>query len=200
MIVDCADCQAYVQADEIAGFERLSDGRGPSSRFLLLRCRRCEKPILVNQRNVGNMAEGDIWDTPLRLYPSAEIHVNPNAPRDIRRAYEEAVNCYRVRSYTAAAIMCRKTLEGICEASGVKERALVGSLKAMRERGIIDERLHSWSDALRLAGNEAAHGVGTEVSQEDARDMLEFTNAIIDYLFSFRQKFEEFQNRRRKAP
>ena len=33
-----------------------------------------------------------------------------------------------------------------------------------------------------LAGNEAAHDVGVNVSQEDARDMLDFSNAILDYL------------------
>ena len=89
--------------------------------------------------------------------------------------------------------MCRKTLEGICSAHGVRERNLVSSLRKMRDKSIIDERIHDWSDALRLAGNEAAHDVGVTISQEDARDMLDFANAILDYLFSFRQKFEEFQ-------
>jgi hypothetical protein len=196
MIVECPECQAFVETDIAGGYEYLRSDESPSGRYLLLKCRRCGKPILANQHNIGNMIDGDIWDTPSRLYPAAEIHINPNAPREIRTAYEEAVSCYRARAYTAAAIMCRKTLEGIAAVNGIKERSLVGALRVMRDQGLIDERLYAWSDALRLAGNEAAHDVGVTVSQEDARDMLDFSNAILDYLFSFRQKFEEFQQRR----
>jgi hypothetical protein len=55
-----------------------------------------------------------------------------------------------------------------------------------------------WSDLMRAAGNEAAHGVGLSIEQADAKDILEFTNAIMDYLFSFRDRFEEFKKRRNK--
>jgi hypothetical protein len=68
----------------------------------------------------------------------------------------------------------------------------------MRDKGLIDDRLFEWSDSLRLAGNEAAHGVGLSIGQADARDILEFINAILDYIFSFRDRFEEFKKRRAK--
>ena len=60
------------------------------------------------------------------------------------------------------------------------------------------DRLREWSTALRMAGNEGAHDVAVTISREYARDMLDFTNAIIDYLFSFRDKFERFKARRGK--
>jgi hypothetical protein len=49
---------------------------------------------------------------------------------------------------------------------------------------------------MRSAGNEAAHGLGLSIEQADAKDILEFTNAIMDYLFSFRDRFEEFKKLR----
>jgi hypothetical protein len=196
MIVNCPNCQSYVETDCVGAYEYPIQDNKCSGRFVLLKCRRCYNPLLVNQDNIGNQAAGDIWDTPLRLYPTDETHANPNAPKGIRSAYDEAAACYKTRAYTAAAIMCRKTLEGICSEYGASQRNLVQSLEKMRENGIIDERLFDWSNALRLAGNEAAHDVGVTISKEDARDMLEFTNAILDYLFSFREKFEEFRKRR----
>jgi hypothetical protein len=96
--------------------------------------------------------------------------------------------------------MCRKTLKGICAAHGVNERNLMSSLKKMKDQGLIDDRLFEWSDTLRVAGNEAAHGVGVTISEADARDILEFTNAILDYLFSYRDRFEQFKKRRASAP
>lgn len=63
----------------------------------------------------------------------------------------------------------------------------------MKDGGLIDERLFEWSDALRHAGNEASHDVNVTVSQADATDIIEFTNAILDYLFSYRDRFEKFR-------
>ena len=175
-----------------------AEARDYHSLFSLLSCSKCRSPILVRQTNIGNMADGDKWDTPQLVYPTADLRVNPNAPRDIRLAFDEACNCYRAGAFTASAIMCRKTLEGICAAHGVTEGSLARSLRKMHEQNLIDGRLFEWSDLMRAAGNEAAHGVGLSIEQADAKDILEFTNAIMDYLFSFRDRFEEFKKRRNK--
>jgi hypothetical protein len=92
--------------------------------------------------------------------------------------------------------MCRKTLEGVCAAHGVNQKSLMESLRDLREKEMIDDRLFEWSDALRSAGNEAAHDVKVIVSRNDAWDILDFTNAIVDYLFSYRDQFEQFRARR----
>lgn len=196
MLVECTICHAYVEADLKGEF-----GYGPGEyhepgRYALLRCLRCSSALLVNQDNDGNMAEGDIWGKPTVLYPQSDFRVNPKAPADIRGAIEEGIKCYRARAFTAAAIMCRKTIEGVCEAHDVKERNLDASLKKMLETDKIDKRLYEWSDQLRVTGNEAAHGVGVISSAEDARDALDFAIAIIDYLFSYRDQFEKFKARR----
>lgn len=198
LIIECQDCRSYIEAAERGCFERLSDGSGPSTLFTLLSCSKCRAPILVRQANIGNMAEGDKWDTPYVLFPASDLRVNPNAPRDIQSAFEEACACYRAQAFTASAIMCRKTLEGICEAHGMQKPNLAMALRKMKEDGLIDDRLYEWSDSLRVAGNEAAHGVGLSIPQPDAKDILEFTNAILDYLFSYRDRFEQFKKRRSK--
>jgi len=36
-------------------------------------------------------------------------------------------------------------------------------------------------------------------ASQDARDTLEFTEALIEYVFTYRDKFEEFKKRRAKA-
>src|ERR1700679_1365850 len=100
------------------------------------------------------------------------------------------------KSLHRSAIMCRKTLEGICEAHGVRERSLDASLKKMLEGDLIDKRLYECWDQLRITRNKAAHGVGVVSSAQDARDALDFTVGILDYLFSYRDQFEKFKERR----
>lgn len=198
MILECTNCNAHVETEEIGEYEYLRNEDHPSGRFVLLKCKKCGSPILINQDNIGNMVEGNIWDSPITLFPNQDTHFNPNAPKAIRTSYEEAAKCFRNRAYTASAIMCRKTLEGICKNNGISERNLVQAIRKMKESKIINDQLFEWADTLRMAGNEAVHGVDITVSREDSRDMLDFTNAIIDYIYSFKEKFEQFKKRREK--
>jgi hypothetical protein len=117
-------------------------------------------------------------------------------PGSIRLAYEEARTCFRAKAYTATAIMCRKTLEGIAEEHKVTIRNLASALKEMKDKGVIESRLYEWADALRISGNEAAHGVSTSISPQDAKDILEFTNALLEYVFTFQERFKQFKERR----
>jgi Domain of unknown function (DUF4145) len=199
MLMNCPTCHAYVETDTFGGFEYWASEDHGAGRYMLLRCKRCKSPILADQANTGNIGAGDVWDTPPTVvYPDSDFRVNPKAPIEIRAAVEEGIKCYRSRAFTAAAIMCRKTLEGVCEAHGVKERNLAASLKKMLDTDMIDKRLYDWSDQLRLSGNAAAHGVGVTSSAQDTRDALDFTVGIIDYLFSYRDQFEKFKERRGK--
>jgi Domain of unknown function (DUF4145) len=93
--------------------------------------------------------------------------------------------------------MCRKTLEGLCESQGVNSPNLASSLEELKNRKIIDQRLFDWANALRITGNEAAHGVKLTLTRDDAKDVLDFTEAIVDYVFVYRQRFDEFMSRKR---
>jgi hypothetical protein len=72
-------------------------------------------------------------------------------------------------------------------------------LPSLRDAGEIDDRLLEWGNALRMVGNEAAHDVLAEISREDAEDILDFTEAILEYLYTFKERFDQFQERRRSC-
>jgi hypothetical protein len=135
-------------------------------------------------------------DRPARIYPPIETGMSLAIPVPIILTYYEARDCFRAKCYTATAIMCRKTLEGIAEEHKVTVRNLATALKEMRDKGIIESRLYEWADALRISGNEAAHGVNVSISKQDAKDILEFTNALLEYVFTFQDRFEQFKKRR----
>lgn len=71
-------------------------------------------------------------------------------------------------------------------------------LAELKDNGHIDTPLLNWAHGVRLVGNEAPHDVETAVTAEDVRDILEFTEAIIMYVFTFDEKFRSFEARRRK--
>jgi hypothetical protein len=191
MILWCKECEARVDAAVLQNYEEYDPEKGPPSKYSFLKCHTCASPFLTLQNNYGHG-----WDDPFLLYPAQPSRINPSFPEAIQSAYGEAVACFRGKAFTAAAIMCRKTLEGVCAEHGVNGRSLTVTLKGLRDKGVIEGRLYEWADALRITGNEAAHDVTVNVSQEDAQDIMEFTNALLEYVFSFRDRFEEFRKRR----
>jgi hypothetical protein len=180
-----------VDAQVLESYE-LTDDLAPTFRVSFAKCPRCKSPFLA-------MQEEDIptgWQAPERIYPESKTRLGSALPKPIQASLEEAGDCHRVKAYTASAIMCRKTLEGICAVHGVSERTLAASLKKLRDDGIIEERLFEWAEELRLSGNEAAHDVNVTISAADATDILDFTSALLEYVFTFRERFEEFKKRR----
>ena len=193
MLIECETCEAVVDAQVLHSYEYF-DQKGRPGKYSFLKCPKCKSPFLV----VKKFCEHG-WDKPYRIYPPQDKRVNPSFPKPIRDSYQEALSCFKAKSFTAAAIMCRKTLEGICVEHEIKAGNLASGLKEMKEKGLIESRLFEWAEALRIAGNKAAHDVNVSISNQDAKDIIEFTDALLEYVFTFRDKFNEFIIRRQRT-
>jgi hypothetical protein len=174
MLVECEECHAVVDAVVVGAYEHYELGSDVTGKYSFLKCPKCKSPFIVVQ-----VEDGADWDQPSRVYPPIEA-ISTAIPFPITATYLEARACFKARAYTATVVMCRKVLEGICEEHKVVARNLAIALREMRDRGIIESRLFEWADALRISGNEAAHSVNTSIAVQDARDILEFTNALLE--------------------
>jgi Domain of unknown function (DUF4145) len=193
--IDCPRCNAIVGAPVLGHYSYLQDGPDVPVRYLFARCPGCDAPMVAAQENYGDWDNDLHFDEPSRVLPRPS-RAEAAVPRAVANAYDEAARCLGARAYAASAIMCRKALEALVKEHQIASPNLAAALKAMREQGLIEARLFEWADALRLAGNDAAHDVEGSMSREDARDTLDFTGALVEYVFTFRDRFEEFKRRR----
>jgi hypothetical protein len=141
MLVECTACEAFVDGELIADYIDVEEPSGTAGKFSFIKCPRCRPFIMVQ------VDDGPGSDEPSRLYPPKEMSVSLAIPSSLRSAYDEARACFRVKAYTATAIMCRKTLEGIPDENNIKAHNLASALKEMKEKGIIENRLYEWADA-----------------------------------------------------
>jgi hypothetical protein len=137
----------------------------------------------------------DSWTKPETVYPSRNIAVNEKFPERLQSAVGEMHRCFNAKAYTATAIAGRRAIEILCADRGIKERTLAESLAKMKDKSFIDGSLFEWAEGLRFAGNRAAHDIDTDVSAQDARDISEFTDALIEYVIVSRERFEQFKTR-----
>ena len=92
--------------------------------------------------------------------------------------------------------MAGRALEAVCHHYSTKDTYLGAGIKELKDQGIIDARLYEWSEELRDQRNAAAHATDTEISSQDAEDIVTFTYAIVDYVFMLTIKFENFKERK----
>ncbi|MHB9133320.1 MAG: DUF4145 domain-containing protein [Armatimonadota bacterium] len=189
MLVECPNCEKVVEAEVKGSVD--CDNEWMTETYCLLCCPKCAKPLLVVYNDLTIEDED-----PFRLYPPQLKRPHHTWPKSVIVSYEEAVRCLQAKSYTAAAIMCRKTIECVCHEKKAVGKSLQQKLNDLKANGVIESMLYEWADALRLMGNDAAHEPDTVFAKQDAVDMLEFTDALLGYVFTFREKFSAFQQRR----
>jgi hypothetical protein len=192
MLLHCSRCSATVDA-KVAGSYAISDHDSMLRvHYTLSQCPTCAEPLLSSE-----VEDYDgTYETPVVLFPTDEGGLAGHVPESVEVSFSEARACFKAKAYTACAIMCRKALEGLCASLDVRTGSLKEKLEKLKENGLIEEQLFKWANALRLFGNDAAHDVSITIQLEDARDTLEFTRALIEYVFTYRVQFEAFEKRR----
>jgi hypothetical protein len=66
-------------------------------------------------------------------------------------------------------------------------------------KGVIDERLFGWAEALRKERNIGAHASDEDTTKENAQDIIDFTIAIFDYVYTLTEKYDKYLARKSLA-
>ncbi|WP_339141512.1 DUF4145 domain-containing protein [Croceitalea sp. MTPC5] len=170
---------------------------GHSTEILLSKCLNCGNPFL--KEHDYQIIDGNSYLTnETQFFPDREKPFAKNCPKIVINPYQEAIKCYRANAYDACAIMCRKGIEAICIDKGEKKGKLVSRLENLNSKGILENTLFDWANELRLIGNDGAHSHDLSVGQEDAKDSLDFFEALITYLYHLVNQYQELKKRRNK--
>lgn len=161
----------------------------------LIHCAKCCSAMLIVQEPLPDGDESE----PARLYPPTRVSLGPEVPSEINRYLREAVACFELaKGYTATALMCRRVVETVAADLGQKGKydklALV--LKKLFDAGVLDKAIYDWATELRALGNDAAHGDKVKISRADAEDALRFTEALLSYVYTYREQFKQYKIRR----
>ena len=197
--VFCPNCNSIVEAEllfEYAyGVEYEDELQGKGITVQLAKCLNCENPFLFNEDFIE--IEGNYFSQgKTQLYPVKESEFVANAPNSIIKPYKEAIKCFRANAYEACVIMCRKGIDALCQDKGETRGNLKSKLKNLKEKGVLENTFYNWSNKLREIGNIGAHSHDIEINKQDAKDTLEFFEALILYLYHLVSKYDEFIKRK----
>jgi Domain of unknown function (DUF4145) len=189
LAVVCRAC-GYPSSAHVAG-KITGDGDdedGPFERSLI-QCEFCDAASLVRQDEASEAAPVEVW-------PTSQRTLHEGIPRGVRDGVFEARKCFEAGAFLATAVMVRRAIEGFCVDQGVSHKTLHRALRELVQRNVIDARLLEWADGLRVLGNVGAHFTDQVVTRQDASDALDLIEAMLDYVYVFSTKFEQFKARR----
>ncbi len=198
MIIECFYCESKVDAKVLSEHTKAGTEDYPfATYYYFLECPSCKNPMVAtNEDTIDD--DSNLTQTLLeRVWPAPIYRFHPRLPIHLKNLFEEAQKCYQAKAYRACAVMCGTVLECVC-LDHTSKRYLAEGLKELLDKKIIDSRIYEWGEALRQHRNIGAHAGTQDITKEDAKDLLDFTNAICDYIYVLTKKFEDFKERQKK--
>lgn len=195
--VDCPHCGVRIQSPIAGSLTLNAKGQGDPTAFILTHCEECDLPILCRLMQDFDERGFPEWDSIAdRLWPdSFESKISYSVPDDCRKDLINAHRCLASRIAPAAVVMAGRAVERwVRDTTG--EKTLKAGLMKLKEEKVIDDRLYSWAEALREERNIGAHAGESEVTLEDARDVVDFAAAIFDYVFNLSEKYNKYMQRK----
>lgn len=191
-MIDCHGCSTRVNA-KVKGAVHDSDS---GSAVVLVECPSCNGPL------VGQTAlfrdEHDNWgyEHAERVWPApSTLELSVSIPEKARRDIKDAQKCLSHGIHSAAVVLCGRALERLAN-SKAPGKTLHDGLAELKAQGVIDSRLFDWANVLRKERNLGAHAAEEDVTKENAEDVLAFTVAIFEYVFTLSEKYTEFVARK----
>lgn len=196
VVIDCPECALRVSA-LVKGFVKHTD---TDHTVVLARCPSCEGPLVgftqIYQDDRGDWA----YDSAERLWPTpSTVELSPSIPERIRQDIKDAQKCIANGIWSAAVVLCGRAVERLATEKAPGKTLALG-LAELKNQGVIDDKLFQWADALRRERNLGAHAAEEDVTKENATDVLAFTIAIFEYVYTLSEKYAEFVARKAAKP
>jgi len=193
--VHCPHCEAQVQANVLGEKEYPPYEDGVPTKFQFVACCKCGTAMVGHCEWEHDEEGGQGWGKLTRRWPQVDQQLDQNIPIIVQRSLEEARRCHAAKAFTACAVMVGRAIEGMCK-DKVNADYLADGLKKLKAQGIIDEKLYKWGEALRNERNIGAHAGTDSVSRQDARDVLDFSYAMAEYVYVLDEKYREYIGRK----
>lgn len=150
----------------------------------------CRKYIFIFANGMGGI--NAIF--PLPSYAQKKIE---GVSDDIWIDYIEACKCLDIKTYNATVVMCRRALQNIAIDKGAKKSDdLYIQLEDLKNKGIIQGILYEAAKHIRTIGNDGAHPEKSKVTEDDAKEIKDFTWQIIDYIYLLPARISKIQIRK----
>lgn len=151
------------------------------------------EPKRVNDREGQDPAAIYMYPAPATYHEIMKF--TENIPEPLQRSFVSTVDAFNSKNYTATAVCCRRTLEGIFKflvPEAKRTMVLAKLIEEAKSNADLAKPLSNLSHSIREGGNLGAHfDMEREPDCNMARSMVELVEYLITYLYVLPKKIED---------
>lgn len=190
IVEECRFCGNKTKLDIVGKYTEYGNPEfdyGWEKDWLMLKCCVCGKISLASiysgedTRTFDYNGEVDYEEIYSTYFP-VETYQGTNVPEKVNSAFSSALKAHYVDNVICL-IALRRTLEIICKDKGATGNNLEKKILDLTNRCIFPQIINEASDVLRILGNEAAHGDNIDYDERIIKEMINFTQIIIEYVY-----------------
>jgi hypothetical protein len=196
--IECAFCGERGKFETAFQAEKKKPNSRKALHFDTLKCANCSGYLQVLWSASEHGPHQGLHAFRVQPWPLHVPDPPEHWPGEVRRGWQQAHKSLRHESWDAAAVMARGALQTALREQGAKGTNLKEEIADLAGRGVLPPLMCEWADEVRLLGNNAAHA-GSEtdgVSGIDARDVVQFLDYLLEYLYNLPKAIAEYRERR----
>jgi hypothetical protein len=192
--------------DEKGNFEleHRATKRKPNERktlyFDTYRCANCAGYVMVLWSASSSVlgVGGGLYGYHVLPWPQKVTEAPENWPEAVRRYWVQAQRNIQDENWDAAAVMARSALQVALRDNNAEGRNLRDEIDDLASKGLLPPVVKDWAHELRELGNDSAHPRpdAEATAPDDARDIVEFLDYLLRYLYDLPQAIERYRGRR----
>jgi hypothetical protein len=170
--------------------------------FDLYQCKNCMGYVHVFW-SAAESGVGSMHDFLVLPWPIGKAKPSENWPPDVQRFWTQAHESLGIQNWDAAAVMARSAVQVTMRDKGAVGKDLYSEIEDLAKKGDLSPLMKEWSHEVRVLGNDAAHPRASvpPATSEDARDVVQFLDSLLRYLYDFPKLISDYRARRKaKTP
>lgn len=123
-------------------------------------------------------------------------------PPAIQRNWLQAHKSMEAENWDAAAVMARTAMQTALRDKNATGANLLEEINNLGTQRLLPPLMIDWSHEVRLLGNQATHPDPQDqgVESNDANDIVEFLDYLLEYLYDLPQRIDAYRVRRTNTP
>lgn len=198
--IECAFCNEKGDFKIVSQFQKKNPQSNKMLHFDTLRCENCVGYVMVLWSTDSSGGGTDLHDYKVLPWPIKIGEGSKHWPDEIKRFWKQAHSSIIGENWDAAALMARSALQAIMRDQKAVGKYLFNEIEDLSKKGQLPPIMKEFAEEVRELGNNSAHpkAGNLETSPKDAKDIVEFLDIVLDYLYDLPKKINDYRSRKNK--
>jgi hypothetical protein len=170
--------------------------------FDVYKCENCTGFVHVfwSAREFGHGFGRGLYSFKVLPWPiDAKPEPSEDWPDGMKRFWIQAHDSLANENWDAANLMARSAVQFVVRDKNAIDGVLKVQIDDLVSKGVLHPLMKDWADEVRLLANESAHPtapIPLEVTPQDARDIVNFLDLLLFYLYDLPKQIENYRQRK----